>query len=63
MNRLEVFLQGKWFVEWFDEDDCEWKVSIIPLWLAIVGDFLGWSRIIAPWKIKIIAPWKIKITD
>ena len=53
MSKLKVFLQGKWFVEWFDEDDCEWKLSIIPLWLAIVGDFLGWSRIIAPWKIKI----------
>ena len=51
MTKLKVFLRGKWFVEWFDDVSGEWRVSIIPLWLAIVGDFLGWVNIVAPWNI------------
>lgn len=55
MTKLNVFLQGKWFVEWHDNDDNTLKLSIIPLWWAIIGSFLG--------RVKIVAPWRIEITN
>lgn len=53
MTKLNVLMMGKWFIEWFNTESDEWEIAIVPLWRAIVGDFLGQCRVLAPWRVTI----------